>query len=453
MPKYGSTDSVKVGCKVEATEGTLVTGSAYELLLTSGLTADFTSNIIQDPTISGAGEALDARTNLRGLNLTTPFPLRYNDLRLPLGAVMRSAWATAVTVVASSEITVATGGTHQDGSTGPQIEVTGANALTLFNSLIAYGGATTNGAEYLMMHVSGSGSGNENNNGFRRIKSVWKNGSASFIDIDPAYVGGTAGAFGGPLTAATGESITIRVGTASRNQGPGAAQDKSYSFKWNFADVGKWQAGSGAVPNDLTLSWSGKDGASAEISWIARASKALAATDPATPSGDSFVDNNVGNSMMIGADDLVVCALWTVDPSGTPKPIVLSSSFLTQFSYTLAGNCAAIEDVSGTSTITGVRRGNHQPTGSLNWYLADGAEEIVALGAEGTAKKGGVDVIFKDRAGQHIIMGGLLNEFGNTGPSPGAGGNSVSGSLEFTGSRKTKTSRSFNMQEITVPTS
>lgn len=451
MPTYASSDGVKVGFKEETVEGTLQTSDAYELLLTSGITTDFTSNIIQDPTISGAGEALDARTNLRGLNLTTPFPLRFADLRLPLAAVMRDTPAAAVTVVATAEIDVLLAGTHNDGTTGPQLQVTGASALTLFDTLIAYGGATLNGAEYLMMNVAGSSSGKEANDGFRRIKEVWKNGSNSFIDIDKAYIGGVATFFGEPMVAATSETITIRVGVALRNRGPGAAGDKSHSFKWNFSDVGKWQAGYGAVPNDLNFSWSGKDGASVEISWIAQAALAMASSDPTSPAAASFVDNNVGNQMLIGAEDLLVCALWTVDPSGTPKPILLSSSFMTQFNYALAGNGAAIEDVSGTSQITGVRRGNHQGSGSLNWYLADGAEELVALGAEGSAKKGGVDVIFKDRLNQHFILGGLLNEFGHTGPSPGSGGSTVSGTLDFTGSRKSKTSRSLVVQEIALP--
>lgn len=444
MPNYGSTDSVQFGVLPETTEGTLEPTTAYELLLSSGVNPEATSNIIPDPTIAGTGESVDARTNLRGFNNSTPHVLRYADLQIPIRAQLRqNAWPAAVTVTGTTNIDSVPAGTHNDGSTGPQYLAT--LTTTLFDTLIAYDSATANGAEYLMMYVSGAAIGD--NNGYRRIKEVWKDGTQSYIDIDPAYHAGAAGAYGAPLQAATGESLVIRVGSAARNRGGGGTGDKSWSHKIYYSDIDLYQCGFGMVPNDLTFNWTGKEGASIDVSWIGRGLVELTGTDPTVPGGDSFVDNNVSNQMMIGADDLVGCAIWT---AGTPNIIALGSSFITQFSYTLAGQCAAITNVSGTSTVTGVRRGKHMGTGSMGWLLASGAEEIVALGSQTNNEKGGFDAIFQDANSQAFVFGALNNEFGHTAAGAGAENNDVSGTLDFTGSRKTNTSRTVIFQEIDI---
>lgn len=442
MPQYASSDLVAVGALAEATEGTFETSAAYAQLLTNGITPEFGSNILDDPTVSGAGEPVDKRTNLRSLSLQTPAQLRYKDLQLLVSAALRDTFPAEVTVVGSSNIDVLTAGTHRDGSTGPQLRA----PTGVFDSLITYGGVTAvthpdGGAEALMMKLSGASFGD--NNGRRRIKAVWDNATNAFIDIYPGYVGGSAGGFGAPMQATgSGESITIKVGQAGRNRFTGAGV-KSYSWLWQFADVGEWQNGFGLVANDLALSWSGKEGAAIEIPWVGYGSGEQVSVDP---SGQGFDDSALLFSpMLTAADDLKAVSIVTAT-----EPIILSQFNITGFNATLAGNVAAIDNVSGTSEVTGVRRGAHNPSGSLDWYLAGDprARKLTQLGSRASNQKAGIDLVFQDPDGNDIIVGYLWNEFTPTGGVPGQGGNTVSGTLEFSGHRRSKRSRSFTWQEF-----
>lgn len=444
MPTYASSDLVAFGLLAETTEGTFMTSAAFAQMLTNGISPEFSSNMVEDQTVSGAGEPVDKRTNLRGLNMQTPAQLRYKDLQLMVAAALRDTFPAEVSVVGSSNINVLTAGTHRDGSTGPQLSApTGT-----FDSLITYGGvtATTNpdgGAEALMALLSGSA--NADNNRPRRIKAVWDNTTNAFIDFYPGYVGGSAGAFGAPFTGTTLESITVKVGQAGRNRIVGAGV-KSFSALWNFTDMvnnGGWQSGFGLVANDLGLSWTGKDGAAIDIPWIGYGSGELVSADPSTQGFDDSA--LVDSPMMLAADDLQWVSIVTA-----AEPITLSQFNMTGLNFTLSGNSAAIDNVSGTSLVTGVRRGAHNPAGSLDWYLADDerVEKISQLGSQANAKKGGIDIGFKDPDGNWIIVGLLHNEFAPTGGVPGQGGNTVAGTLEFSGSRRTKRSRSFVWQEF-----
>lgn len=443
MPRYSSSDLVAFGLLAETVEGVFRTDAAFAQMLTNGISPEFTQNMLEDPTVSGAGEPIDKRTNLRGLNLQTPAQMRYRDLQLMVAAALREDFPAEVSIVGSSNIDVLTAGTHRDGSTGPQLRA----PTTVFNNLINYNGASAathpdGGAEALMMNVTGSVPAD--NNGRRRIKSVWDNTTNAFIDIYPGYVGGAAGGFGAPLTGTTLESITIAVGQSSRNRITGSGV-KSFSALWNFSDMSLagWQNGFGLVANDLNVSWSGKEGAAIDIPWIGYGSGELVAADP---SGQGFDDSALLCSpMMTAADDLKYVAIVTAT-----TPTVLTQFNLTGFNATLAGNSVAIDDVSGISEVTGVRRGSHNPSGTLDWYLANDARSLVMsqLGSRQSSEKAGIDVILEDPQGNEIILGYLWNEFGPSGPIPGAGNNTVAGSLEFSGSRRTKTSRSFTWQEF-----
>lgn len=441
MTDFASSDHVQFGMISEAVKGIFEVSAAFPIVLTTGILPDFVTNIIQDPTISGEGEAIDARTNMRALDLQTPAVHRFGDNKFLISAALRDVFVAPVTVVGSSDINFLTGGTHLDGSTGPQITA----PTTAFDTLINYGGvtSTTNpsgGAESLMMLTSGSAS--SENNGLRRIKAVHDTGSLAAIDIWPGYVGGAAGTFGEPIAGTTLESITIKVGTAARNRFIGAGV-KSWSALWYFSDIGKWQNGWGLRANDLTLAWSGIDGATIDIPWIGQASGGLVNSDPSSQGFDATV--NLYSPMLNAADDLLVLAVVTAS-----EPIVLSALSLTGFSGTLAGNSEGIGDVSGSSERVGVRQGGVRPTGTLDWHLTDDvrAEKLTNLGAKGTSEKAGIDVVFLDPDGNYCIWGMLWNEFSQSGPVPGGENSNVDGSIAFSGHRRTNQARSWAYQEI-----
>ncbi len=444
MAQYASSDLVQFGMITEAVEGTLEVSAPVPVILTTGITPDFVTSNLQDDTISGAGEVIDNRTTLRGMNLTTPAMLRFNDCRDLIAPPLRDVYVAAVTIVGSADINVVLAGTHNDGSTGTQITVADT---TSFDTLIEYGGVTAvthpnGGAEGLLMRVTGFT--DSENNWHRRIKAVWKDGGASYIDISDGYVSGTAGFFAEPMVADTLESPTIAVGLAVRNRVTGAGVISKTGL-WQYTDMttfAKYGAGHGFVANDFNNAWSGKDGATIETTWIGYGQNVLDATDP---TGQGFVDNTLCTGMMIGAEDLQFFAIITAT-----NPIVLSTLSLNAFNFSLTGNCAAIDDVSGTSTVTGVRRGTHMPSGSIDYYLVDDvrSEELAQLGDQATSEKGEISYLFKDEADQEMAFGVLWNEFGQTGPVPGSIGNTVGGTIEFNGQRLTKYSRSFVAQEI-----
>lgn len=447
MPTYASSDLANVGMRPEAAEGTLDVAGAYPKILTTGLTVDFSSTTVQDDTITGGGEVIDVRTTSRGVSVTTPAKLRYFDCRPLIGPAFRAVYPSEVTVVGSSNVNALTAGTHLDGSTGPQLRFNAST--TALDTLINYDGAnaTTHprgGAESLMAAVTGSATAA--NNQLRRIKAVWKDATHSYIDFYPGYVGASGGTFGAPMVGTTGESITVRVGSAVRNRLTGAGV-KGYSMLVNYSDMAAaagWQAFRGLVAGDPTLSWTGKEGAMISVPWTGYGSLAL---DNADPTSQGFSDPNLFSEMMIGGEDLKFFAIVT-----SVKPIILTGANLTSFNGQLAGNNQAVDDVSGTDEVVGVVRGTHVPTGSIGWYLFNDAraEEITALGDKATAAKGIIDIVFQDRAGNRSIWGWLNNEFAPSGPSPGGTGGKVSGTLNFAGSRKNNTARSVVHQEFVV---
>lgn len=446
MPKIFNSDLVNFGLLAETTEGTFETSAPFPKMLTTGISPDKTGNILTDPTISGAGETVGADTNYRGGTLRTPAVLRHSDCLPLVLPFVRDVAVAAVTIVGSSNINVLTGGTHLDGSTGPQITApTGT-----FNNLITYGGVTASthpngGAERLLMYLSGSAQG-ANNNWPRRIKAVHDDTSTAMIDILPGYVGGGAGTYGEPMVGTTLESITIKVGSTVRNRVIGAGV-KAYSGLWHYSDTSTnagYESMFGLVGNDLTMAWSGKEGATIDGQWLAHGGGEVVAADP---SGQGFVDNNTYSQMMNAGAHLTTCAVVTAS-----EPIVLSSFAMTGFSATLAGNCTAATDESGTTLTDGIDRGGHSLTGSINYKLKDDVriEKLSQLGSASNNEKAGIDVIYTDAAGNRVVWGFLNNEFGQTGGQPGAlGSGAVAGApLQFTGSQATRYSRLFAWQEF-----
>lgn len=441
MPVYASSDHVRFGLLAETTEGTFETSAAFKRQLITGATPEYNSTIAGDSTISGAGEPIDKRTQEREFGLQTPAKLRFKDCRLIVGAFLRDTPPAEVSIVGSSDINVVSG-THLDGSSGWQITAP-ASAL---DSLINYGGVTVSthprgGAECLWMKVSGSAQG-ANNKG-RRIKAVHDDGTAK-IDIWAAYTAGAASTPFEPMVATTNESITIKVGTAMRNRGTGGS---SYSALWQYTDLSSanWQSGWGLVGNDLGTSWSGTDGAEMTASWMGYAAGEIVSADP---SGQGFTDADLAWSpMMMAGDDLQILAIMTAT-----TPIVLSSFNLTGFQSNVAGNCQRVK-VSGTSETTGIVRGSHNPSGSIEWNMAADARTLLLsqLGSRSNAEKAGIDAVFRDPDGAEIVIGHLWNEFSPAGGVPGSQNSVVAGSsLTFEGLQRTPTSRSYVHQEFSA---
>ena len=446
MPTPAASDNVRFGLIDETIEGTLETGTPLQIALTTGITPEYTSETISDPTIDGGGEAIDAKTTLRGLNLTTPAIIRFGDNIILLAPALRDLQAVAAAVTATADATMLTAGTHLAGSspaTGPQIKIVGST--TALDDFIDYAGSTDpkGGAEKLLMRNTGWV--NAENNRHRRIKAVWKDATDSFIDIEPGYVGGTVGFFGEPVVAEVGSSPTINIGRTLRNRNVGAGV-VSKTALWQYLDMStfaKFASGFGLVAGDVTVAWTGKAGATLNIPWSGYGSNAVAAADP---TGSGFAaDGNLYSQMMDSADLLQHFALVTAT-----TPIVMSQLNMNSFTVTVAGNIEPITDVSGTSRVTGVRRGRHVATGEIGWYHVDNAvtELIAQLGDESTAEKSNLDWMFRDRDGNEIAMAILAAEWTPTGSVPGAENSNVEGSLSFTGHRSTDTSRSFVEQEI-----
>lgn len=442
MAKYASSDLVSFGMITEAVEGTLENSAPVPVVLTTGITPDFQSNTITDPTVAGVGEPIDARTDQRGLALTTPAIVRFSDCRPLIAPALRDVFPSTVTIVGSSDIDMLTAGTHQDSSVGAQIRSSAPGSTIIFDDLITYASATANGAESLLARITGFT--DSKNNWNRRIKAVWKDGTHSYIDLEPGWVSGDVGFFAEPVAAEASQSPTIAVGTAVRNRFTGAGV-LSKTALWQFNDMvtsGKFGGGRGLVGNDISINFSGSEGATVEITWLGYAPTVLDGTDP---TGQGFTDTNLYSSMMISSDDLTYLAIVTAS-----NIIVLSPLTATGVSVQVAGNCEQIR-AAGSSNVLGVRRGLHVPTGTVDWMLVDNpvVEELAQLGDVASAEKGEVAFGFTDPAGNEIHVAALWNEFGAAGPVPGAQASTVSGStLTFNGLRKTTTSRSFIWQEI-----
>ena len=445
---FASGDNVQLGMIEEAVCGTLETSGPYPRILTTGFGATYSSNILVDPTVTGEGQVVDARTNTEGGALTAPFIGRYNDNRTLISSAFRDVFPSAVTIVGSSDISVVLAGTHLDGSTGAQITIASA---TGFDALINYAGATVGthpngGGEGLMMRVSGSSEAA--NNRYRRIKAVHSNGvDTSFIDIAPGYVGGGAGLFGEPMVAVASESITIAVGVAVRNQFRGAGL-KTYSALWNHTDLSasSWQAMTGLHAGDWSWSWSNRNALTGEVGFIPTSVYPLASSDP---SGVGFVDQNLYSPMLEAANDLKTFAIVTAT-----EPIVLSSLNLTGFSASMAGNLSEMNDVSGTSETVGVVRGGHALTGSIDAHLVDDARsaKLANLGRVGSREKGGIDALFTDVDGNDVILGVLKAEFQPSGTTGGGQNSTIDlATVNWTAQQGGKKPRMVVYQEIAAP--
>lgn len=436
---YGSSDRVRFGLIAEAVEGTFENSAPFPVALLDGLGPTYNSNTLTVQTITGAAQTIGARTNLRSFDASTPFTLRYSDGRTLIAPPMRDTFPAEVTIVGAADIDMLVAGTHQDGSTGPQIE--GPLSTAIFDTFIGYKGATTNGAEFMMLKMSGWSAAD--NNLPRRIKAVWKDATNSYIDLYPGYVGGAAGAYGAPVTGAVGQSPTLKLGSGVRT----GTTDSSYSFLWNYTDlaVAGWQNAFGMVANDLSMTGAGKEYVTMATTWQGYGSGEIVSADP---SGQGFTTAALlYGPELVSIEDLTY---WAVVTSTTPT--VFSGFNITGWNWTLAGNNRPVEDVAGSSLRTGIVRGTMGLTASFDFRLASDARTLILsqLGSAASAEKAIVDMFFTDTAGNVIVVGLLENEFSSTGGTPGAMGSDVTINLTTVGSAITQSAGLLVWQEFSA---
>ncbi len=453
MARYAHNRNVVAALSVvEAVEGTREDSAPYIPVITTGMSPEFTSEIITSESISGSGRTLDAQTGLRGLNLTWPQQLAFDQNLKLISQALRNdieSQAEVSVVLATTEANVVLGGTGDDGALANQIT---APDLA-FDSFITYGGATptthpAGGIEGYLVEVSGFTGGAAVNNGIRRVRAVHNPGSVATMDFYDAYSGGAAGGYGEPMFAVVAEvgAVTIRVGRAGKDLSCVPEADLfSYSALVNFCDMGpvaSWQSFFGLVAGDLTVAWTGKGAITTEVNQMGFGSDELVGADP---TGQGFAAVGITEPQMIAGKHLQTLALVKAS-----KPIVLSAFNVTGFSTTLAGNVEAATDISGTDKVTGHSRGDHANTGTVDWRLANDVrvEELTALGSSGGTEKFDIDVIFKDPKGQQIWFGMLNNETPPTGPNPGS--NPVAGQIAFTSSEKSPAAGLFNVQQLSA---
>lgn len=429
----GSTSRGILGLLQESTEGTLETGGAYERILNSSTGPQARSKTVDDPTMFGTGESQGDDVVLRACDLSVDARFRHHPTIMTLlrGPLRRStAFPAAVSVVGSSDINVVLAGTHQDGSTGPQITVGDTSS---FDTLIAYDGAAENGIEGLLVKVTGSAE--EANNRKRWAKSVWKDGSTSYIDIHPASVAGPSGSVCEPMVATAAESITVAVGRACRN----LDQEVSFSSLHYFADEGWWQAGFGMVGNNLGISYSGQDGIDMSVSYLGYGSTAPALADP---TGQGFAAAAAVTPQMHSGAHLKAFVL--LKPTA---PLILSAAGLNAYELDYQGNCAAWEDDSGSGLVTDIRRGTSKTTGSIG-VTVRGNSTIVdtfGLGYSDTIRADSYTEL-KDGDGNEVVWGFRDARFEPHFSGSGGGDQQLTGSIGYAARPSSTTSRTIFFQ-------
>lgn len=440
MPSYARADHVVLGFLAETTEGTFKTG-AYDPEFYTTWSPDSSSTITKDPTITGAGEPIDARTTLRGFTASLEFVLRHTNCRKMLAMALRDTLASAVTIVGSSDIDVVASGTHQDGTTGSQL----STATSGFNALKTYASAAAGGANGLMMAVTGSAQAA--NNKERRIKAVWNNGSVDLIDIEPGWTAGS-GAWGGAVSGTTGESLTIKVGRAIRNRRFSFSVAPSHSAVWQFSDLNSgnsYQSATGLVGGDLTLNITGHEYQKATLAMVGYAMGEIVASNPSGSPFNALAANKRG---MLSAQDLKVFAITPILAAGG-GPIVLSAVDLTSATYNLKAAADPISNVAGTDTTSGITRGMHDPSGTLEIYHDHTVSILLsALGSSSGAKVAEIAWKTQDPDGNIMWCSGLRNEFSPLAAKPA--NPASNGTLTFEGYRSGGAGdpRSFIIQEF-----
>lgn len=447
VERITSGENVEVGIKVETTNG-VQEQAVYDVFQTRGGEVDYPEEIATDETKGDHGGPLDKRTVSRGGDASFPMHLRHDGNTTLFEAALRDSFPTPVTIVGASNINVVLGGTHLDGSTGPQITA----PATTFDSLITYASATANGAEGLMMLVSGFAQAD--NNTPRAIKAVHDSGTAT-IDIYPGYIGGSASdPFGAPMIAETLQSATIRVGEGMRNRQKGSDANRSWSLMFDYCNhvtEARFNALRGWTANDLQLAISGKGEVLATVNGNGRGWSPLSMTPQNGQVLDShFADNTPNTPMYIGGEDLQFLAIVPYANAVVPTtvPIVLSDMNVKAVDTSLAGNVEVVGDIVGTDEVI-PKTGMHDPNGSLGWYMTDDAiaRRITEIGSKDLGQYGALHMGFKDDNNLWVIYSYLKCNFGNTGPNPGGGG-AVEGTLNFGGLALTPNARAVVYQQI-----
>lgn len=424
MATLAQNDSQRLTRLIEVTPGVVAT-SARRRVYNTGASMTPEGGENKSNLISGAGYDLDVRAGLRAAGVEIPSELVYllNDLELE--DVLRATYNTEVTPI-SATFTIDNAGTHEDGTTGPTITATAGT----FDDILAedYKG--------IFFNLTGAAL-HANNRGDRVIKFIKADGSK--LDVEAAYVSGTAGQFGGPMTTESSKAGILSVGQWVRN-GPASA-GRSVNFELDAMDLpnGSYWIVNGCRGNTYKEAFSGKGNVTRDFGYMGLDYTDEAATTISIASeiANAAIDNSVVNA----ANDLLFFAIG--------GGFVLSGLNLTQFSLDLTGNASGADDVSGTPTRVEVGLGDISVSGSLSIYHRETlTAALAAIGRQGTLKP--IDWCYVDPAGNRMyrrIPNALLNR---NAPKGGGKGSRTSSSINFM-TRGTSALKTIIFQQIAAP--
>lgn len=392
---FGNTSLTRLGIKAQANYKTMPEGEYAPMTLLSW-SVDTDTKRAEPKEADGRGEKKNSRVIFAAATGKCSFLLRAQGNENLLSASLGGAWASQVSVVGSSNISVDPEGTHADGSTGPQFI---APAGT-FNPFKTYGGAAANGAEALIALVTGSSEAD--NNGRRRIKHVHADGTK--LDIFPQYSAGAEGLHGSEMVETEDESITISVGTAVRNRIPAAGSEPTAYAVIGQLSNGLWSWVRGVVFGDPSLKFTGQGEVVIDCNWMAAEKRE---NEAAAPVGDfSFGTPATESTFLTAAADL---ALFAVVPAAVDAPpLRLSGLCMTGFSFTSKSGLMGIDNISGTTARQGVVPGMFDGTAELSYSVttddADTVTTLTALGQPGTEQPAWVEGVWVDPQGKQVAM-------------------------------------------------
>lgn len=429
----------RLAMREETTDpGTLETSGPYQLVTTSGDTFDpgAESTQLQDPSnASGTLYQVSAESVFDAASPTFTVVVRYNDNRLVLAPSLRNAGFPAeVEVTGTADLEFIVAGTHQDGSTGPQIKAVGST--TLFDPFINYDGVPAAGTypagkiEGFMLKVTDAV--NADNNGKRRCKAVWKDPTDSYIDIMPGYVTGSAGLYAAPLIAELASSATISVGSGIRPLGC-AGVDRYFSLLWqscNLTSGNSWNYANGVYWDGIAgFSLSAGEPITMDFAGLANGTESLLDADPTGQGFDIAGDTNVHSPMMEGSNSLRTAAIVTDTQS-----VVVSGFSMKTLEFSMPQGVEGEDEVAGTTERRGVRPGTFALTGSTTFVIKDDPRTTIVrnIASKQTREKGTIDVNLRDGDGNEISIGLLRNTFSQ----PQAAGTEYT--LDFTSAQYTR---------------
>lgn len=440
--EYTSKQLTAAAIAAETEYGVLPTGG-YNYLTVQSLSPSGETKTEMADEVTGRGEKSDAITVFRAGKLSVKQNLRALGGYDLLAAVLYSGWTGNATVTGSSNINVVASGTHQDGTTGPQLTA----PTNTFNTLKTYGGAASNGIEGLLLKITGSAQAA--NNRRRRAKSVWNNGSVDCIDLFKGYHTGSAGLHGEPMVATTNESLSISTGSVLRNRKPSPDTNYSKGVVWQHAN-GNFGFVRGWVPGSWKMALKGQSKIQVDVDGLAAAK---GDNLPDDPTGDWGPPSTPTLSRMMTGDGLFLASLIPYD--GLDGPINLSGAFINSLDLSADAKNSGVDDVAGTQARVGIVAGEFMADLSIGYVVgkddAGTISRLTRLGESTTAQRAIVEWCLRDTQGNEFCFGALGVEFEQVEQTAAESGDGViTGTLKGTCLPFSDTSRTFVAQRFLV---